>query len=163
MLELGPTTLIQIVNFILLLFILKALLWKPLMAALEARQNKIETEVKEAEGINREARELKSRYEAQIAQARAEAAAITRDAQAAAEKMREEIIAKAKEEGGRIVRQSEREAGGQKDKAMAEARRHLADLTVAAAAKVLQDTLDQPTQDKLMTEFVRKVADTYVN
>jgi F-type H+-transporting ATPase subunit b len=61
MLEFGPTLFIQIVNFVFLLLILKAFLWKPLMETLEKRQKHIESQIKEAEGINEEARDLKAR------------------------------------------------------------------------------------------------------
>lgn len=163
MLELGPTIYIQIINFLVLLVLLKFLLWKPFMEALDARQSRIAAQVKEAEAINEEARNLKGRYEAQMAQAKDEAQKMIRDAVASAEKTREQIVAEAREESSRILRQTEREVQSEKEKAMSEVKRHMADLTVAAAAKVLQDSLDKPTQEKLMVEFVRRVGDRHVN
>lgn len=163
MLELGPTTGIQIINFVVLLFILKALLWKPLMEALDTRHKHIETQVKEAEAINAEARELKVNYEAQIAEAYAQAEKIVREALAQAEKMKEQILAEAREEGSRTLRQTEREVHAQREKAMGEVKHYLVDLTVATASRVLQESLDKATQEKIMAEFVRKVGEKYVN
>ncbi len=163
MLELGPTLFLQIANFAILMFLLSKIIWKPLMQALDGRQKHIATQIKEAEAINEEAKTVKARYEAQMAEARTEAQQMVREATTYAEQLREKLVTEAKEEANRIVRQAERDATLEHEKAMAEVKRHLADLTVTAAAKVLQDTLDQPTQEKLMADFVRKVGEKYVN
>jgi len=157
MLELGPTTFLQIINFVVLLVLLRFLLWKPLMEALQNRKNHIETKIQEAEAINNEAKTLRDRYEAQIAQAKSEAQALMNDASADAEKMRERLISEAKADAARILKQGERDAVLEKEKAMTEVKHHFADLTVATAAKVLKDTLDPATQEKLMADIVRKV------
>lgn len=157
MLELGPTTFIQIINFVLLMFILRALLWKPLMEALDSRQKRIEAQMKEAEGINQEARDLKTKYEAQMADARSEAAKVMRNAQLSAEQTKEQIVSEAREEASRILRAAERETRTEKDKAMGEVKRYLADLTVSTASKVLQDSLDKPTQEKILADVARRV------
>jgi F-type H+-transporting ATPase subunit b len=160
MLEFGPTLFIQIVNFVFLLLILKAFLWKPLMETLEKRQKHIESQIKEAEGINEEARDLKARYEEQLAKAREEAQKIIREASQQAESLKEQIINEAKEEAARIRRQAELDAEAEKGKAMLEVKRYMADLVVSAAAKILEDSLDKATQERLMMEFVRKVPET---
>jgi F0F1-type ATP synthase membrane subunit b/b' len=43
---------------------------------------------------------------------------------------------------------------------MLEVKRYMADLVVSAAAKILEDSLDKATQERLMMEFVRKVPET---
>lgn len=163
MLEFGPTTFIQIVNFIFLLWLLKLLLWKPLMETLENRQKHIESQVREAEGINEEARDLKSRYEEQIAQAKDEAQKIVRDAVAHSERIKEQLLNEAKDEAARIRKQAEQDVAAEREKAMVEMKRYMADLVVTAAGKILEDSLDKPTQERLMLEFVRKVPEKYVN
>jgi F-type H+-transporting ATPase subunit b len=163
MLELGATTYLQVINFVILVWLLTKIIWKPLMESLENRQKHIEGNVKEAEAINEQASNLKQQYEAQMTQAHGEAQKLIRDAQVQAEKVKEQILTEAREESSRILRQTERDAQLEKTKAMGEVKRYMADLTVATAAKVLQDTLDQPTQDKLLSEFVKKVGEKYVN
>jgi len=163
MLEIGPTAILQFINFLILLFILKKLLWKPLIESLDARQNRIATQVKEAEAINIEAKELKARYEAQIAEAKAERTRIIREATVTAETVKEQIVTEAREEASRVLRQAEREAVSERERAMAEVKAHVADLVVTAASKVLKDSLDRETQDKLMADFVHKVGEKYVN
>lgn len=163
MLELGPTTFIQILNFIILLVALRFILWKPLIEALGGRARHIESQVKEAEGINEEARDLKARYEEQMAQARSEAQRIIREAEAYAERVKGQLLKEAKEEAARVRKQAERDVAAEREKARMEVKRYLADLAVTTAAKVLEDSLDKPTHEKLMSEFVRKVGEKYVN
>lgn len=163
MLEIGPTTVIQIINFIVLLVALRALLWKPLIQALQERQQHIRSQIEEAEAINAEAKRLKTDYEKQITQAKSEAQKLVQQGAAQAERLKAQMLTEAKEEAVRIRQQAEREASTERTKAMLDVKRYLVDLTVSTASKVLQDTLDRPTQERMMSEFVRKMGEKYVN
>lgn len=163
MLELGPTTLIQIINFIVLLAVLKALLWKPLILVLEERKRHIKTQLEEAEAINEEARNLKADYEGKIAQAKAEAQKVIQGAMTQAERLKTQIQHEAREEAARIREQAERDVTTERAKALSEVKRYMADLAVSTASKVLQESLDRPTQDRLSSEFVKRIGEKYVN
>lgn len=162
MLELGPTTLLQIANFVVLLVLLKILLWKPLMEALEGRHKHISSQVAEAEAIHKEAQTLKQQYESEMSQIKSKALEVQQEAKTSAERAKEQILTEARDEAARLLKQAEREANSEREKAKVEVKRYLADLTVATASKVLKETLDEQTQEKIMAEFVRKVGEQYV-
>lgn len=163
MLELGPTTFLQILNFVVLLVVLRALLWKPLMKTLADRKHHIETRIREAEAIHEEAEHLKEDYEKRIAQAKAEAGEILKKMIAEAEKMKEQQIREGKAEVARIRKQAEQDVTAAREKALREVKNHVVELAITTASKILRDSLNHSSQERLMSEFIRKVGEKYVN
>jgi F-type H+-transporting ATPase subunit b len=163
LLQLDPTLLVEIFNFLILLFFLRWALWKPLMQTLENRRNSIESKIKEAEGINEEAKDLKARYEEQIAKAKDEAQKILKEAASHGERLKEQILAEAKEEVSRIRKQAEQDIESEKERAVAQVKSYLVDLTIQSTRKILENSLDKGTQEKLVVEFMRKIPEIHVN
>jgi F-type H+-transporting ATPase subunit b len=163
LLQLNPTLVIEIINFIILLFFLRWALWKPLMQTLENRSKSIEFKIKEAEGINEEAKDLKVKYEEQIAKAKEEAQNILKEAARHGERLKERILTEAKEEAASIRKQAELDIASEKVKAMAQVKSYLVDLTIQSTQKILEDTLDRGMQEKLILDFMQRIPEAHVN
>ena len=81
----------QIVNFVLLLVILRMLLYKPIVNMLDRRREKITTDLQEADKARSQAEAAKQEYEKQLDEAREERRSIVAQATEQAEKMKEEL------------------------------------------------------------------------
>lgn len=161
--EIGPTTVVQALNFIILYFILSKFLWKPIMSIIEERQRHITESIRAAEDVKEEAHALKARYQGMLENAGKEAQKKIYEATNYAEKVKADIIADAKEEAARVVKMAEQDVVLEKQKALSEIKTHIASLAVITAGQVLKDSLDPASHEKLMQDVVRRVGERHVN
>ena len=89
---------IQIVNTIILFWILKRILFKPVLNIIDARENAIKTDIATGEQAKNEGLALKAEYEQKLSVAKNEGQEIIKQATLRAEQKSEEIISTAKEE-----------------------------------------------------------------
>jgi F0F1-type ATP synthase membrane subunit b/b' len=109
-----------------------------LRKALQARQDAIRSELERAEQARLEAEQRREQYERQIASAGGEADRLIRVATEAGEVLRRERIEKAEGEALQIVEKARADAAGERDRAFAELRAGLADISIEAATRVLR-------------------------
>lgn len=155
--EINATLIAQIINFLILVFILKKLAYKPLMEMLEARQTGIADSIATAERDRQAAADMKREYQAQLTAARAEAQAIVDKAMKQAEKNKEEIIEEARVEHARLLKAAQEEIVREREMALAELRAEVVGLSMAAAAKIIEKNLDAETNSKLVSDFMDKL------
>lgn len=163
MFEIGPTTIAQALNFIILLFILSKFLWKPLMNIIEERHKYIENSIAAAEDVKKEAQSMKTQYHLMLQNADKEAQKKILDATSYAEKVKGDIISEAKDEASKIAKMAEQDVVLEKQKAISEVRTHVASLAILTAGQVLKDSLDKSSHEKLMQDVVKRVGERYVN
>jgi len=149
----------QIVNFVLLLIILRMFLYKPIVGMLDRRREKIKTDLQEAEQARSQAETAKQEYEKQLEEAREERRSILAQATEQAEKMREDIVARARAEAQEIVAKTQDEMELEQRQALINAQDQIVDLAVAAAGKVIGKSLDEQAHRRLIQEFITEVGD----
>lgn len=149
----------QIVNFVLLLIILRMFLYKPILGMLDRRREKIKTDLQDAEQARSQAETAKQEYEKQLEEAREERRSILAQATEQAEKMREEILAKARAEAQELVTKTQDEIQYERRQALLGAQDQIADLAIAAAAKVVGESLDEQAHRRLIQGFIAEVGD----
>jgi len=149
----------QIVNFVLLLIILRMFLYKPIVGMLDRRREKIKTDLQEAEQARSQAETAKQEYEKQLEEAREERRSILAQATEQAEKMREEILTKARAEAQELVTKTQDEMEYQRRQALLGAQDQMVDLAIAAAAKVVGESLDEQAHRRLIQGFIAEVGD----
>lgn len=149
----------QIVNFVLLLIILRVFLYKPIVTMLDRRRENIKTDLEEAEGARSEAEAARQEYEKQLEEAREERRSIVAQATEQAEKMREDILAKARAEAQEVVVKTEEEMEALRRQTLVGAQDQIVDLAVAAAGKVVGESLDEQAHRRLIQEFIAEVGD----
>lgn len=155
--EINATLIAQIINFLILVFILKKLAYKPLMEMMEARQTSIADNLATAEKDKQAAAQMKREYQEQLTAARAEAQAIVDKAMKQAEKNKEEIIEEARVEHARLLKAAQEEIAREREMALAELRAEVVGLSMAAAAKIIEKNLDVETNSKLVSDFMDKL------
>lgn len=149
----------QIVNFVLLLIILRMFLYKPIVGMLDRRREKIKNDLQEAEQARSQAETAKQEYEKQLEEAREERRSILAQATEQAEKTREEILTKARAEAQELVTKTQDEMEYQRRQALLGAQDQMVDLAIAAAAKVVGESLDEQAHRRLIQGFIAEVGD----
>ncbi|MEN0052452.1 MAG: F0F1 ATP synthase subunit B [Mucilaginibacter sp.] len=146
------------ITFLILLVLLKAFAWKPIMNAINDREKSIEDALLKAEAAKEEMSRLTGENESLIKQARAERDLILHEAK----KVKEQMIADAKEtahkEGARMIELARVEINNHKAIAMADVKNQVATLSIQIAEKLLQKQLeDQKSQDELVAQLLKEV------
>ena len=157
MVELNGTLIAQIVNFLILVAILTKFAYKPLMQALEERQNKIAASIDSAERDKQEAEELKISYQEQLAQARVQAQAIVEKAEKLAEESKEEILQQARVESARILKNVQEEVARERALALTQLKSEVVALSMAAAAKIIEKNMDNEINANLVASFIEQL------
>lgn len=157
MVELNGTLLAQIVNFLILVGILTKFAYKPLLQALEDRQNKIADNLDSAERERQEAQELKLGYQEQLSAARAQAQAIVEKAEKLAEETKEAILQEARVESARILKAAQEEVARERALALAQLKGEVVALSMAAATKIVEKNIDAEANANLVYSFIEKL------
>jgi F-type H+-transporting ATPase subunit b len=155
--ELNGTLIAQIVNFLILVGILTKFAYKPLMKALEDRQQKIADNIDSAERERQEAQQLKLGYQQQLADARTQAQAIVEKAEKLAEEAKEEILKEARVESARILKAVQEEVARERALALAQLKGEVVTLSMAAATKIIEKNIDTETNANLVSSFIEKL------
>jgi F-type H+-transporting ATPase subunit b len=129
--------LVSIVNFLVLLYVLRRFMWGPITATLDRRAAKIREGIELTESARRDREQLRQEVEAQHALARREAAAIAERTTKAAEAAASDIRAQAKAEADRIREKGRVDAQQLHDQALAQLRSEVASMVVLATGRIL--------------------------
>jgi F-type H+-transporting ATPase subunit b len=152
-----PKFLYQAINFIIVAWVLYALLYKRVLAMLNERTERIEQGLKEADQVKQQLANAKRDYEAEMAKARQEASSILAQAQERAKQQESEIIAQAREQGERIRAEMREQAQQERDQMLREVKSQLAELVTLTATRVLQSELESTGHDKLIQESLESL------
>jgi F-type H+-transporting ATPase subunit b len=143
-----------LIIFVFLLVVLSKFAYKPMLAAVEAREAALEKAISDAKRDRDEAAKLLAEQQKALAETRADVQKVMADGRAAAEGMRAEMIEKVKAEGADMLDRARREVAAEKEKAVAELRREAVDLAISGASKVIGRNLDSATDRSLVESFL---------
>ena len=144
-----------LIIFLILVMLLKKFAWKPIIAALKAREEGIQSSIDEAKKVRSEMANLKAENENLLAQARAEREALLKEART----MGEEIVAKshrdAEAEYKRMVEKALEDIRSEKMRALVDVKNQVANLSIEVAEKILrQELTNTKTQEDVVNRFV---------
>ncbi len=141
--------------------VLLGLMWKFAMPAvksmMEAREEKIRSDLEEAENARTGAEAVKVQYDQQLAEARGEAGKIIEEARQAAEQVRRDLIARAEVEANEVRERAQVDIAAQQQRALTEVRAQVADLSIELAERIVERNLDRATQLQLVDSFINQV------
>lgn len=148
----------QLIILVIIIFILGKFAWKPIVNALEEREDGINNALQAAEKAKLEMARLTNENEQLLKEARAERDEILKEAKA----LKDKIVADAKEEaqesGKKIIEQAKREIEDQKNKALAEVKNQVSSLSLDIARKVLTKEFEnQTTQQAFVSDLLKDV------
>lgn len=146
-----------LVNFAVLVLVLRKFLYKPVMKTLDERRAGIDQALEAAEDARKEVAGTEERLRAEIAASRAEAEAILDAARKRGEETREEIVAAARAEAEQVIVTAKAEIEAEKNRAIAELKGQIADIALLATEKLLNDGITAEQQSRLMDKYIKEV------
>ncbi len=144
--------------FIVLWIVLSKYAFKPITAAVEAREKALQDAIEAATRNREESARLLAEQRAAIEGARNEAQRFIAEGRAAGDRMRTDMLAETRLQQQELLDRARREIEGEKNNAIAELRREAIDLAIAGASKVIEKNLDDASNRKIVESFLASVA-----
>jgi F-type H+-transporting ATPase subunit b len=157
LINLDKSLIIQAINFLLLLFILSKLLYRPLLAKMEERSQAIKKSLDEAQAARAEAQAQRAEHAARVQAAHAEAQAIRATALHEAAEEQRRLVEAARAEAARLVEGARAETEQDIRRARQELRQEVGDLAVAVAERLIRRTLRDEDHRKIIEEALAKM------
>lgn len=142
----------QTVLFIALLLLLRKYAWKPILNAVNEREEKIADSLQLAEKTKAEIETLKAQNADLLKEARAERDAMIKDAKATASKMIEDAKSTAKEEGSKMLAAAKSSIEAEKSSAISELKTEVAGFALQIAEKVVRGELASDEKQKALAD-----------
>jgi F-type H+-transporting ATPase subunit b len=147
-----PLLIAQVINFFIVLFVLRLFLYKPVLAMLDRRAERVREGLEAAEQSKERASQTETEVSQQLDQARQQGQALIAQAQEAANRIQEEARAQARRDAETLLERARSEIQLERDQAIGELRKEFADITVTAAEKVIGQSLDRQAHRRLIDE-----------
>ncbi|HQV37143.1 MAG TPA: F0F1 ATP synthase subunit B [Flavobacterium sp.] len=145
----------MLVIFIGLIFLMRKFAWKPILDAVNEREEGIRNALLSAENAKKEMLNLQSSNEKLVAEARAERDAMMKEAREIKEKMINDAKSEAQTQGEKMIAQAKAAIESEKNAAMAELKNQVSTLSLEIAEKVLRDELsNKESQTKLVEKML---------
>ena len=148
------TMLFAWINLVILYFILRKLVFKPIMNMIESRQNEIDTMYKEADEYIAEAQSDKQKYEQQLLQVREEGEQYMKDVVKKAQEREQEIIREANDNARRTLERAEQQIMLEKKQAENELKDKVSDMVLEIAEAVIERDIDSGEHAALIDDFI---------
>ncbi|WP_394357624.1 F0F1 ATP synthase subunit B [Psychroserpens ponticola] len=142
----------QTLLFVLLLLLLKKYAWKPMLNAVNDREEGIKNALDSAEKAKLEMENLQADNQKLLKEARAEREAMLKEAREIKNKMIEDAKDQAKEEAGKLVAQAQASIQTEKKAAIAELKTQVANLSIDIAEKVVREELSNKDKQIKLVE-----------
>ena len=146
-----------IVTFLILLGLLARFAWRPLLDALEQRQEVIRKSLDDARQARQELEQVKTEAARLLSEARAEANGIVSRTRSDAAAFAEELRVKARADADALVKRAEKQIEMQTSRAMENIRRETVELSVAIASKILRRDISKEDNERLMNETLKEM------
>jgi F-type H+-transporting ATPase subunit b len=153
----------QFVNFILLLLILRMVAYKPILRMLDERSERIRESMERAEAVKRQAASTEEEFARRLAEARREGQDIIAQAEKIADRLRQEQLEKTREELDQLRTKALEDIERERERAVTELRRQVADLAVYAAGRVVGRSLDASSHYRLIDDALSEAEKLKLN
>ena len=146
-----------ILTFLVLVALLARFAWRPLLEALDRRQEAIAKSLEDAQRARQELERLQRESAEMMRQARVEADAVVSRSRSDAEALREELKQKSRAEAAAIVKNAEKQIQLETARAIQQIRNETIDLSVAIASKILRRQVSKEDHEGLIEETLKQV------
>lgn len=153
-------TYFTLANTLILFFILKKILFKPVLKVMDEREMQIKMDIDEGNKAREEGLKFKSEYETKVGSARSKGQQIVEIAKKRAEEKSDEIISKAKQDAEIIKVKALDEIDKEKQQAFNDIKNEISDMAIMAASKVVQKDIDKTKHEDLINEFIKEVGES---
>ena len=151
-----PTLIAQIINFVILFGLLYLVAYKPIIRMLDERSRRIKESMEQTELIKQQAESAEEESKKRIAAASHEGQEILNRAAKTGEEMRQKSQQEAIEAGEAMIARARAEIQSERDEAVDSLRQEFADLTITAAEKVIERSLDKKAHQELIDKVLKE-------
>ena len=146
-------------NLLLLFFVMKKFLFKPIKQMIDDRQKEIDGMYADADKAKAAAQEMKSEYQQKLSDAQATSERLVKEAVARGQNREEEIVRHANEEASAILSKAAADVELEKKKAVNDAKDEISEMAMAIAEKVVGRELNAADQAALVDHFIDELGD----
>ncbi len=154
--EFWATLFFTVLNILILYFILKKILFKPVSKYMETRSNKIKEALDMAEEARRKVESMEEEHKARLKEIKEEGALLMNSYEKKAKEQYDEIIVKAKEDAERMIQNTRNELEVEKEQLLAGLKGEISNLVLEASEKVLGKNLDSKANRELIETFLKE-------
>jgi len=146
-----------LVTFLILAFLLGRFAWKPLLAAVDAREAGIRDALDQARGEREESQKVLEEHRSLVTLARKERAEAVESGRQDALRLKAEILDEARKQREQLMTQAEAQIAAGLRQARTELRGEAADLAIQAASRLMGKNLDDATQRRLVEDYLAEL------
>lgn len=147
-----------VITFLLLLFILGKFAWKPILGALNQREEAIRDSLEQAEKAKEDAQKILDENQASLAKAEEESKKIIEQSRSYAENLKEQMLKESKEQAKKIVEDASAEIERKQNAAFNELKNQVSIIAVDAAEKILRENLDAEKNKKIVDQYINEIS-----
>lgn len=147
----------QIINFLILVWLLKRFLYQPVMRAVTRREQRIAEQLNEAETRAQRADEHALQYQAQIEKFEQQREGLIAKARQEIEQNKRRMLDEAREEVNRIREQWQQQIDLEKEAFLNQFRQHAADVIQMLARKALADLANTSLEEQIIHSFIHRL------
>jgi len=147
----------QLINFAVLLFVLKKFLYSKMLAFLDARTERIERSLATAKSIEEQSRKTQALQTEILTKARTEAQEILAQAKAMGMQEREQLIERTKQDISQLISQAKDQIKSERTQMLQEAKDKFASIVIRAVRAVLTDVSDKEIDAALLKKAIEKL------
>ncbi len=152
--------LLQIVNFLVLLYILKRFLYQPILRVLEARRQKIAASMQKVDEIEQEMESIRHLREEIMAHAKKEASDTLLAAKQQSEALQQEMAALTQEKIQAMLAEGKQTLAAEKEQMLRATKEEIAAMVVMATERVIREQLSTEMNDRIIEHALRDVAES---
>ena len=148
---------LQMINFFLVLILLKVFLWKKLLKVLDDRKARIASDFQKIEDAKQDVARIKADYEGKVASIETEARHRIQEAVEEGKKASEEIHSQAHRDAQDIIENAKSSMLFELAKARQDMRKELVELTMMATENLIEEKLTGEQDKKLVEDFLKRI------
>lgn len=152
---------LTMVIFFSLLIVLSLKVWKPILKALDDRDDSIRDDLDNAEASRKEAEELLQEQKTAMENLREEAKQIREEAVALAEKQKEELLAAARSDAEKLLANTRAELVREKEAIFEEVKDLAVEVGVELASQILSKEMDASLHKDAIKTSLSKIEDAF--
>lgn len=153
------TALFVLLNFLVLFFVAKKFLFKPVKEMIDSRQKEIDDMYAEADAAKANADAMEAEYKSRLAAAQETSDTLVKEAMARGKNREEEIVRQANREADAIREKATQDIAREKQKALNDAKDEISSIALEIAGKVIGESMDSEKQQKLVDNFLAELGE----
>jgi F-type H+-transporting ATPase subunit b len=146
------------VTFLVLLFVLTKLAWKPILNSLGEREKFIKDSLENAEKAQKEAERLMEENNERLAKSEEEAQKIIAQGREYADKLKNQILEESKSNAKKMIEDASSEIERKNQEAFTNLKEQVVDIAIQAAEKIIREDLDKEKQSKLVNKYLEDLS-----